>query len=143
MTGEVSILLSLIPPFKFPDGALVENAFPTNIRSVLQKAVRCPTPPSPTSYLSCLCWRRAWQWVRGQSRGKRWKSGWMWSCSTWGQRGPSLSWGAFTAPTSRANSNVRLTGCLRQRRVKNKVSVQTARSKIESKSTRKRTEREG
>lgn len=29
MTGEVSVLLSFGPPFKFPDGALVENAFPS------------------------------------------------------------------------------------------------------------------
>lgn len=76
--------------------------------SVRQKAVRCPIQPSPTSYPSCLCWRRALRWVRARSRGRRWKSGWTWSCSTWGRRGPSHSWGAFTAPTPRANSKVML-----------------------------------
>lgn len=101
--GLVTPIWTLIPGGAFMESTVLYT--PVFI-SVPQKAARCPTPPSLMSCLSCLCWRRAWQWARGQSRGRRRRSAWTWSCSTWGRRGPSPSWEASTAPTPRANSKV-------------------------------------
>lgn len=73
---------------------------------VLQKALPCPTPPSPTSCPSCFCWKRAPRWATAWSLGRAWKPGWTWSCSTWGRPGPLPSKGVSTAPTLRPNSRV-------------------------------------
>lgn len=78
----------------------------TSLSFFPQKAVPCPTPPFPTFCRSCFCSKRAPQQTRPWSRGRLWKPGWMWSCSTLGRPGPLLSKGVSTALSPRPNSKV-------------------------------------